>query len=61
MILVNDAPALIRGACALPFTTNGYGPSLPRPRGEVAVLTPRPVVAVLEAGYRPVFHPSAAA
>jgi hypothetical protein len=55
-----EMPVLIAGARALPFAPGGYGPALPRPSGEVAVLTPEPVVAVLAAGYRPVLHPSAA-
>ncbi|MFN0116161.1 MAG: hypothetical protein ACKVPY_15940 [Paracoccaceae bacterium] len=59
MILAAGAPALLRGSHALPFAPEGYGPPLPRPDGEVAVLAPRPVVAVLAAGYRPVIHPSA--
>src|SRR5262245_60682442 len=46
----------------LPWTPAGYGPPLPRrKRREVEVLTPRSIVAVLSAGYRPMLHPSATA
>ena len=46
----------------LPGRPAGYGPALPRPkRRDVEVLTPRSIVAVLSAGYRPMLHPSAAA
>jgi hypothetical protein len=53
---------LIDGPDLLPWTPGGYGPRLPAPkRREVEVLTPRSIVAVLSAGYRPMLHPSAAA
>ncbi|MBI1171405.1 hypothetical protein GC209_08395 [bacterium] len=51
-------PHLLHGAHAFPFTPAGYLAPVPRPEGEVLVLTPRPSVAVLRAGYRPVLHPS---
>jgi hypothetical protein len=45
----------------LSWTPAGYGPALPAPkRRDVEVLTPRSIVAVLSAGYRPMLHPSAA-
>jgi len=44
------------------WTPTGYEPVLPRPkRRDVEVLTPRSIVAVLSAGYRPMLHPSAVA
>lgn len=53
-------PCLLLGARLLPFTPGGYGPALPHPAsGAVTVLTPRPSVAVLAAGYRPALHASA--
>lgn len=56
----SSGPALLLGPHLLPWTPAGYGPALPRPDGaEVTVLTPRPAVAVLAAGYRPLLHPSA--
>ena len=46
----------------LPWTPAGYGEPLVLPRRrEADVLTPRSIVAVLSAGYRPMLHPSAAA
>jgi hypothetical protein len=46
----------------LPWTPEGYRAPRERPSGiEVTVLTPRPIVAVLAAGYRPQLHPSATA
>ncbi len=50
---------LIQGARLLPYTPGRYGPATGRPIGTVTVLTPRPLVAVLAAGYRPRLHPSA--
>lgn len=51
-------PHLILGPHAFPYTPAGYLPPIPRPQGEVAVMTPAPLVAVLQAGYRPILHPS---
>jgi hypothetical protein len=54
-------PYLVLGALVYPFDSYAYGPPLPRPRDEaVEVMTPRPSVNTLMAGYRPVLHPSAA-
>ena len=50
----------IRGDVALPWRQDGYGHALPRPRGVVAVLTPPTNLAALSAGFRPVWHSSAA-
>jgi hypothetical protein len=50
----------VRGKHLLPWTPSGYGSPVARPRGgEVAVLTPPSTVAVLAAGYMPLWHPSA--
>ncbi|ALG90096.1 hypothetical protein JT55_04840 [Rhodovulum sp. NI22] len=52
---------LVLGAFLWPYRPEGYASPLPRPAGgNVTVLTPRPAVAVLAAGYRPALHPSAA-
>ncbi|PWK61092.1 hypothetical protein [Roseicyclus mahoneyensis] len=59
-VLWRDRPHLLVGAQALPFDVNGYGPAQPRPPGPVTILTPRPTVAVLAAGYKADIHPSAA-
>ncbi len=51
---------LVHGARLLPYTSDGYGAPMVRPpSGVVAVLTPRPTIAALAAGYRPILHPSA--
>lgn len=52
-------PHLILGPHALPFTPDGYLPPIPRPAGEVTVLTPAALVAVLHHGFRPILHPTA--
>jgi hypothetical protein len=58
-LLHEDAPALVLGDRLHPFGPQGYGPALPRPpSGQVEVLTPGPLVAVLQAGYRARLHPS---
>jgi hypothetical protein len=55
-----DAPLLVLGPALLPWTFDGYGAAVGRPRGAaVTVLTPRSTVAALAAGYAPVLHPSA--
>lgn len=61
-VRVEGGPALILGDRLLPWTPGGYRAPLSRPAtGEVEVLTPRPTVAALAAGYRPVLHPTAIA
>ncbi len=55
-----DGPFAIREDRLLPWTFTGYGEGRPRPRGTtVGLVTPPSIVAVLTAGYRPVWHPSA--
>lgn len=61
MIWDNAAPALVYQGALRPFTPDGYG----APIGAVSdtivtVLTPKPTVAVLQAGYAPQIHPSIA-
>lgn len=58
-ILWQGAPHLVLGAEVLPFAPAGYGAGVPRPSGPVTVLTPRPTLAVLAAGYAPALHASA--
>ena len=44
-----------------PWSDSGYGPRVALPvSGDVEVLTPRSLVEILAAGYRPGVHPSAA-
>ena len=59
-VLWRDRPHLVQGAGILPFASHGYGRALPRPKGRALVLTPRPTLAVLAAGYAPVVHASTA-
>jgi hypothetical protein len=61
IVLEGEAPFAVRGEALLPWSFAGYGPARPRQRGiiEVEVLTPPAIVAVLKAGYRPHWHPSA--
>ncbi|MFM0334885.1 hypothetical protein [Paraburkholderia fungorum] len=52
---------LIWGDQLLQWSFDGYVAGIARPKGlEVAVLTPRSIVAVLQAGYAPELHPTAA-
>jgi hypothetical protein len=58
---LGNVPHLLLGAFAYPFESYAYGRPIPRRQGEeVDVMTPRPTVNTLEAGYRPVLHPSVA-
>jgi hypothetical protein len=60
-IIVRGGEALaVRGNTLLPWTPSGYGTPVMRPRGDdVDVLTPPSIVAVLAAGYMPLWHTSA--
>ena len=59
-IRLGGSAHLVLGERLLPFAPEGYGAGEPRPRtATVTVMTPRPLVAVLAAGYRPRLHPSA--
>jgi hypothetical protein len=52
---------LVQKDCLLAWSPAGYAEQRPLPRqGQVEVLTPRSIVAVLSAGYQPMLHPSAA-
>jgi len=63
MIVLPDEPArayAVRGDSLLPWTPDGYGRAQNRLRGIlVEALTPPATIAVLTAGYRPQWHPSA--
>ncbi|MEJ6397954.1 hypothetical protein [Yoonia sp. 208BN28-4] len=57
-----DTPHLVQASRLLPYTPGGYGsPIVAQMDTVVSVLTPKPSVAVLSAGYTPQVHPSAAA
>ncbi len=52
--------AMLRGGKMLRWTSRGYVLAGRRPRsGKADVLTPPSMLAVLRAGYRPLWHPSA--
>lgn len=51
-------PHLILGDAALPYTPAGYAAPIPRPKGEIKVLTAPPMLAVLRGGYAPQLHPT---
>lgn len=59
----NSNVALIFGVALFPYHPTGYGPPLSRPdaKTEVCVLTPAPIVAVLDAGYSAHLHGTASA
>jgi hypothetical protein len=47
-------PALVRDDAVVPWTYDGYGDPLPRPRtGTAELITPPSTVAAIRAGYRP--------
>jgi hypothetical protein len=59
---LNDMPRVALAVCGshlLRWSENGYVEKTTRPRGMANVLTPPSIVAVLQAGYRPRWHPSA--
>lgn len=52
---------LVKGRALHPYAPDGYGATRPRPpAAQVTVLTPAPLITVLQAGYQPLIHPSAA-
>jgi hypothetical protein len=60
MIAMDGGAFAVRGKQLLRWTPSGYGDVTPRPRGvNVDLLTPPSIVAVLKAGYVPLWHPSA--
>lgn len=60
MIVLDGEAFAVRGRELLPWTPNEYGTRKPRPHKVSAdVLTPPSIVAVLKAGYKPAWHPSA--
>jgi len=60
MIAIDGDAFALCGQRLLRWTPAGYAGSRRRPRGiKVELLTPPSIVAVLKAGYRPLWHPSA--
>jgi hypothetical protein len=59
-VTLGDEAFAVRDNALLRWTPDGYAAGKPRPRGiAVDVLTPPSIVAVLSAGYRPRWHPTA--
>jgi hypothetical protein len=58
-IAIGDGAFSLRGKTMLRWSPSCYVETKPRPHGNVTVLTPPSIVAVLSAGYRPQWHPSA--
>lgn len=58
-ILIDGRPHLVRAGLVHAFSPAGYGPARRPPRWPVSVLTPRPTLRVLRAGYTPVLAPLA--
>lgn len=58
-VLLGDIPHLVRGDHLLPFAPTGYLAPIERPSQDVTVLTPRPTLAVLRAGFAPILHDTA--
>lgn len=59
-VALEEGAFAVRGDTLLRWMPGGYQGRRPRPRGvAVDVLTPPAIVAVLTAGYRPHWHPSA--
>ena len=51
-VFLDEGPAVVVGATVVPWTTEGYGSPVARPRtGTATVITPPSSVAVLRAGY----------
>jgi len=60
VIALGEGAFAVRGNALLQWTPDGYAARKRRPRGGmVDVLTPPAILAVLKAGYRPQWHPSA--
>ena len=60
IVMHNDQPHMLGEGRMHPYQPTGYLPAIDRPTtGDTTVLTPRPIVDVLCAGYRPALHPSA--
>ena len=59
-VALDDAAWLLLADRAAQWSAGGYVTSRARPIGQVTVLTPPSLVAVIRAGYAPDVHPSAA-
>jgi hypothetical protein len=60
-VLQDGAPTLVLGRSLVPWSVEGYGDPLPRPRsGTARVITPPTSLQALRGGYRPQLDPSVA-
>lgn len=59
MVLIDAEVHLLHGGQALRWHPGGYGERRALQDGLVTVLTPAPLVAVMQAGWRPALHPTA--
>jgi len=53
-ILWQGGPHLVQGHGLRPYRPDGYAAPVPRPQAQVTVLTPAPLVRVMQAGWHPV-------
>jgi hypothetical protein len=58
LVRLDGGPCLVAAGSLVRFSPHGYGGFRRLPGGSVEVLTPRPIVEVLRAGYRPEVHPT---
>ncbi len=60
MVRFDDRPHLVLGDRLLPWSFGGYGPAVARPKNlNLPVLTPKPTVRTIAAGFVPDLHASA--
>jgi len=57
-ILWDSQPHRVAGGDLHPFTPQGYAPAIPRPQARVTVLTPEPMIRLLQSGWQPVLAPA---
>ncbi|MEM8801458.1 MAG: hypothetical protein AAGF55_02885 [Pseudomonadota bacterium] len=58
IILLETGPGLLFGDACFPVSAKGYGTPVPRPVGQVTLLTPPRSCDALRNGFTPEFHPS---
>jgi len=57
-VLKDDQPHLVQGDHLLPYKLTGYEAATPQPHQKITVLTPKPMIEVLRAGFTPRLHNS---
>jgi hypothetical protein len=58
-VVLHQGPRLVRGDRLLAFSFDGWGDPMPRPDGDLVVLTPPTSVAAMAHGFVPVLHSTA--